>query len=356
MPLSTAKPKGAKAEVHKPDFHIHKGSTVGVPLQPPSFPPRCHPSRHAAAAIPAAATILAAAAIPAAATSPSFLPPCCSRRRVAVVVAVGVARRVGVALRRLLRAVRGWRCGGSCALPAAAAGVGAKGQGVVVSWIACPRRCCPWSRGGGPRARRYLEEDRLEEWLEGKKKKKKNKRTSRVCVCCHDRDRRWPHRRPPPTPLPHVDSDRKPPPPLRCEPHATTHAAWCKPHDDDSHDDDRWHEDGVTTARQRQDDGTARPRHDHGATATRLRRNNGASRPREDYADGRATTARPRRLPRPRPRPRQAAAEAAAAATGRDWRWGGIGDGAGLAIGRDWRRGGTGDAEAAVLLEIFLFT
>ncbi|KAH9024858.1 hypothetical protein EDB85DRAFT_1985508 [Lactarius pseudohatsudake] len=28
------------------------------------------------------------------------------------------------------------------------------------------------------------------------------------------------------------------------EPHATTHVAWCKPHDDDSHDDHRWHEDG----------------------------------------------------------------------------------------------------------------
>ncbi|KAH9046650.1 hypothetical protein EDB84DRAFT_1435416 [Lactarius hengduanensis] len=151
--------QGTKAEVHKPDFR----STVGVPLRPPSFPPRCHPSRHAAAAIPAAATIPAAAAIPAAATSPSFLPPCCSRRRVTVVVAVGVAHRVGVALRRLLRAVWGWRCGGSCApcgggvaaalarragvalrrflcavrggggFPAAAGGVGAKGQGVVVS-------------------------------------------------------------------------------------------------------------------------------------------------------------------------------------------------------------------------------
>ncbi|KAH9010078.1 hypothetical protein EDB85DRAFT_1902440 [Lactarius pseudohatsudake] len=37
------------------------------------------------------------------------------------------------------------------------------------------------------------------------------------------------------------DSDRKPPPPLRGEPHATTHAAWCKPHDDDH----RWWEDAA---------------------------------------------------------------------------------------------------------------
>ncbi|KAH9007885.1 hypothetical protein EDB85DRAFT_2069277 [Lactarius pseudohatsudake] len=117
---------------------------------------------------------------------------------------VGVARRVAVALRRLLRAVRGGGggelgpkpssgggCGGGVAAalarckgwwwrrtcawrwvgggghglcagkwrrrqprglrgrsPAAAGGVGAKGQGVVVWRIACPQ-CCPWSRGGG---------------------------------------------------------------------------------------------------------------------------------------------------------------------------------------------------------------
>ncbi|KAH9024393.1 hypothetical protein EDB84DRAFT_1440691 [Lactarius hengduanensis] len=155
-------------------------STVGVPLRPPSFPPRCHPSRHAAAAIPTAATIPATAAIPTAATSPLFLPLCCSRHRVTVVVAVGVARHVGVALRRLLRAVWRWCCSGSCApcrggiaavlvcckgwwwlvcgdglevaatdlcaarwrrrwrwglSPAAAGGVGAKGQGVVVAFV-----------------------------------------------------------------------------------------------------------------------------------------------------------------------------------------------------------------------------
>ncbi|KAH9036590.1 hypothetical protein EDB85DRAFT_1888746 [Lactarius pseudohatsudake] len=48
-------------------------------------------------------------AVPAAA-SPSFLPLCCSRRHVTVVigvVAVGVARHAAVALRRLLCAVRG---------------------------------------------------------------------------------------------------------------------------------------------------------------------------------------------------------------------------------------------------------
>ncbi|KAH9009143.1 hypothetical protein EDB85DRAFT_2283172 [Lactarius pseudohatsudake] len=169
-------------------------------------------------------------AVPAAA-SLSFLPLCCSRRRVTVVVgvvAVGVARRVAVALRRLLRAVRGGGGGGlvpgdgleaaatGCVLesgggsghgdlgaeaqqrrllravrgggsgelvrgdgleaaatglcagkwrrrrprglrgrsPAAAGGVGAKGQGMVVWWIACPR-CCPWSRGGGRCAKQF---------------------------------------------------------------------------------------------------------------------------------------------------------------------------------------------------------
>ncbi|KAH9028544.1 hypothetical protein EDB84DRAFT_1439555 [Lactarius hengduanensis] len=98
-------------------------------------PRRCH-RRSCLRAVPAAA-------------SPSFLPLCCSHRRVTViigvgVIAVGVARRAEVALRRFLRALRKWRCGGSCAP--------CRG-GVAVALARCKgwwwRRTCVWRWVGG---------------------------------------------------------------------------------------------------------------------------------------------------------------------------------------------------------------
>ncbi|KAH8997798.1 hypothetical protein EDB86DRAFT_2828657 [Lactarius hatsudake] len=111
---------------------------------------------------------------------------------VAVVVGVVAAdcTLCGVALWRLLRAVGGgsggglvrgdeleaaatglcaarwrrrWRWGLEGSPSIALGGVGAKGRGVVAWWIACPPWCCPWSRGGGPRAKAIPGREPLEE-------------------------------------------------------------------------------------------------------------------------------------------------------------------------------------------------
>ncbi|KAH9068130.1 hypothetical protein EDB83DRAFT_2314660 [Lactarius deliciosus] len=128
-----------------------------------------HAMKNAPSWAPQVASSPSSLALPA---SLSFLPSCCSRHCVTVlvgVIVVGVACHVGVALWRLLHTVRGggdgrlvrgdgleaaatglcaarWRWRQRWGLSPAAGGVGAKRQGVVVWWIACPQWYCP--RGG----------------------------------------------------------------------------------------------------------------------------------------------------------------------------------------------------------------
>ncbi|KAH9001978.1 hypothetical protein EDB86DRAFT_2827437 [Lactarius hatsudake] len=179
----------------------------GSPLPPPFLPrhrhcrPRCHrfpPPCHYCHCVTIALHITVAATLRVTVTIALHFTATVALRDVVVIdlvaVVVGVVAAdctlCGVALWCLLRAVGGgsggglvcgdeleaaatglcaarwrrrWRWGLEGSPSIALGGVGAKGQGMVAWWIVCLLQCCPWSRGGGPRAKAIPGREPLEE-------------------------------------------------------------------------------------------------------------------------------------------------------------------------------------------------